>query len=371
MTTQFAQSDYRVGEVSGSLRRQKNGAASGKLSALFGSAVPAASVLFRAAPQLPRLSEQSEYPEVKVKGGKKSNGEKTPTMKTEAERKLESREQSLRGADEAERSPAARKKRSAGEAGLAKGAEHRPPKRRRQKKLDEDGKNQRTVFVGNLPVGCTKKTLLHMFQADGAVESIRFRSMVREDPAVSRRVAAIKQQAHPSARSLNAYVVFKEPRGVTKALQRNGAEFEKDFIIRVDRVSSESVQSHDHKRSVFVGNLNFELNESALRRHFEVCGAVEAVRLVRDRNTGLGKGFGYVLFESGDSVQLALTLEGSKLQGRTIRVKRSVEKEAESAPRRTTAGARGQGGRRPAHFHGEMVSPDAPKRAKRRRPRRP
>ncbi|XP_049575618.1 RNA-binding protein 34 [Syngnathus scovelli] len=369
MTTQFAPSDYRVGEVSGSLRRQKNGAASGKLSALFGGAVPAASVLFRAAPQLPRLSEQSEYPEVKVKGGKKSNGEKTPMMKTEAQRRLESREQSLRSADEAERSPAARKKRGAGEAGLEKGAEQRPPKQqRRQKKRDEDGINQRTVFVGNLPVGCTKKTLLHMFQADGAVESIRFRSMVREDPAVSRRIAAIKQQAHPSARGLNAYVVFKEPRGVTKALQRNGAEFQKDFILRVDRVSSKSVQSHDHKRSVFVGNLNFELNESALRRHFEVCGAVKAVRLVRDRNTGLGKGFGYVLFESGDSVQLALTLEGSKLQGRTIRVKRSVEKEAERAPRRMTAGARGQGGRRTANFHGEMVNPDAPKRAKRRRP---
>ena len=40
-----------------------------------------------------------------------------------------------------------------------------------------------------------------------------------------------------------------------------------------------------------------DINELPFRRHFEECGSVEAVRLVRDQNSGLGKGFGYVLFE--------------------------------------------------------------------------
>lgn len=40
-----------------------------------------------------------------------------------------------------------------------------------------------------------------------------------------------------------------------------------------------------------------EINELTLRQHFEECGCVEAVRVVRDQNSGLGKGFGYVLFE--------------------------------------------------------------------------
>ena len=40
-----------------------------------------------------------------------------------------------------------------------------------------------------------------------------------------------------------------------------------------------------------------ELTEATLREHFEGCGAVTAVRLIRDKNTGLGKGFGYILFE--------------------------------------------------------------------------
>lgn len=40
-----------------------------------------------------------------------------------------------------------------------------------------------------------------------------------------------------------------------------------------------------------------EVHELPFRQHFEECGAVEAVRLVRDQNSGLGKGFGYILFE--------------------------------------------------------------------------
>lgn len=142
---------------------------------------------------------------------------------------------------------------------------------------------------------------------------------------MSRKVAAIQRKVHPKKQSINAYVVFKDEDGVSKALERNGTEIEKDFHIRVDRVTDDS--AHDHKRSVFVGNLSFEINELAFRRHFEGCGTVEAVRLVRDQNSGLGKGFGYVLFESTDSVQLALELDGTKLEGRSIRVKRSMKKE--------------------------------------------
>ena len=43
--------------------------------------------------------------------------------------------------------------------------------------------------------------------------------------------------------------------------------------------------------------MGVELTEATLREHFEGCGAVTAVRLIRDKNTGLGKGFGYILFE--------------------------------------------------------------------------
>ena len=50
------------------------------------------------------------------------------------------------------------------------------------------------------------------------------------------------------------------------------------------------------------------------------------MRIVRDTATGIGKGFGYVNFASEDSVEIALTLNGSELDGRKIRVTRCVFK---------------------------------------------
>lgn len=62
-----------------------------------------------------------------------------------------------------------------------------------------------------------------------------------------------------------------------------------------------------------------EINELAVRRHFEECGSVEAVRLIRDQSSGMGKGFGYVLFQVCSTVRpgthkslfFTVTVEGS------------------------------------------------------------
>ncbi|XP_075947766.1 RNA-binding protein 34 [Anarhichas minor] len=321
--------DYEVGQVSGSLFKKKS-AASGSLSTLFSTAAPAGPLLFQPAPKPVQKSteaeeQQKETPEVKGQPSQKIN-QKQLKEKSEADQKLDNREISLQNADEEERgkaAPAKKKKRKAPEPEGEISAEQWVMKRQRLKasKEEEVVKEKRTVFVGNLPISCTRKTLQSLFKDKGTIESIRFRSVVREDPLMSRKVAVIQRKTHPKKQSINAYVVFEDEATVAKALERNGMEVEKDFHIRVDRVTSGS--SYENKRSVFVGNLSFELNELAFRRHFEECGTVEAVRLVRDQNSGFGKGFGYILFESADSVQLALELEGTKLEGRPIRVRRA------------------------------------------------
>ncbi|KAM8843090.1 RNA-binding protein 34 [Synchiropus picturatus] len=321
--------DYLVGQVSGSLFPKKS---SGTLSSLFKTVAAAEPLRFQPAPEpvyVPPTEKQPEEPaKVKVETGKK----KRPRVKSAAEQSLEKKEISLAAADEDEQaSKVSGKKKKVSqqkEAGEACSVEQWVQKRQelRDRRREEAEKSKRTVFVGNLPLSCTKKTLLNLFRPSGPIESVRFRSVVREDPTMSLKLATIKRKTHPKKQSLNAYVVFKEESAVATAIKRNGTELEKDFHIRVDRVTAESKQ-HDHRRSVFVGNLSFEIKESVFRHHFEECGDIEAVRLVRDHNSGLGKGFGYILFESADSVQLALKLDGSKLEGRSIRVKRSVKKE--------------------------------------------
>lgn len=90
------------------------------------------------------------------------------------------------------------------------------------------------------------------------------------------------------------------------------------------------------KRSVFLGNLSFETQEEDLWRHFECCGSIEYVRLVRDPQTQQGRGFGYVCFKEKGAVDLALERHLCQLRThadeRPIRVfrcfknKRSAEK---------------------------------------------
>uniref|UniRef100_A0A8B9ELV3 RNA binding motif protein 34 n=1 Tax=Anser cygnoides TaxID=8845 RepID=A0A8B9ELV3_ANSCY len=185
---------------------------------------------------------------------------------------------------------------------------------KKKNEAEEMIKNKRTVFVGNLPVNST--------------------AQVREWILAAERMK--RRKIHPKVKYINAYVVFKEECDAIKALKKNGTEIASGFHIRVDIASKNSL--HDNKRSVFLGNLSYG-NDDAVRDHFADCGDVVAVRIVRDRQTGMGKGFGYILFENTDAVHLALKLNDSDLMGRKVRVKRCVEKG--KAPQRAPNQPRG------------------------------
>ncbi|XP_056266664.1 RNA-binding protein 34-like [Pseudoliparis swirei] len=263
-----------------------------------------------------------------VKGQKKTKNQKLPE-KSEADQAGD--QISLQnGRGRGKTTPAQKKKRKAPDAETS--AEHWVMKRHKLKasKEEEVVKEKRTVFVGNLPISCSKKTLTALFRDEGSIESIRFRSVVREDPLMSRKVAVIQRRIHPKTQSLNAYVVFHDEATVAKALERSERmEIEKDFHIRVDRVTEgPSGASHDHKRSVFVGNLSFEIKELAFRRHFEECGPVDAMRLVRDQNSGLGKGFGYILFEFSGNQQAA-TKSSNSFKGEMVDPNKKSQKKGQ------------------------------------------
>ena len=79
-----------------------------------------------------------------------------------------------------------------------------------------------------------------------------------------------------------------------------------------------------HTRAQLETTIHSMIDLKSFRRLFFQCGAISSVRIVRDAATGIGKGFGYVNFASEDSVEIALTLNGSELDGRKIRVTRCV-----------------------------------------------
>ncbi|CAG8580455.1 13608_t:CDS:2 [Gigaspora margarita] len=171
------------------------------------------------------------------------------------------------------------------------------------KEKEDPERLQKTIFIGNLPTCVIKKPF--------------------SEP-LPRRVAFINKKLHPDRDVLNAYIVFKEKSSVQSALSMNAQIFMGKHL-RVDSVADP--QSHDRKRSIFIGNLSFDAEEEMLWNHFENCGEIENVRIVRDSKTNVGKGIAYVQFKHRSSVELAFKLNDTKIGTRNIRVSRCAKTE--------------------------------------------
>ncbi|KAM3957258.1 uncharacterized protein ACR2FA_008737 [Aphomia sociella] len=185
---------------------------------------------------------------------------------------------------------------------------------------------KRTLFVGNVPFSnkC-KKEIKKIFNKYGAIETIRIRTVPVKDARVTPKMAVIKNELHPERSTVNVYIKYKEPSSVEEALVENNTVLN-DNHLRVSRSDSTGAE-HDPRLSVFVGNLPFALEDEGLRERFQKCGEIVSVRIIRDKKTNAGKGFGYVNFASKDGVELALALtdEDLTMKNRILRVKRCTQ----------------------------------------------
>lgn len=235
-----------------------------------------------------------------------------------------------------------------------------------QSKVETDmDKASRTVFLGNVSTAAIKskqdKRILkeHMSsflsalpkeQASHGIESLRFRSTAFSSSSVPKKAAfATKELMDSTTQSTNAYIVYTTGLAAREATKRLNGSVVLGRHLRVDSVAHPA--KTDHRRCVFVGNLGFVDDESAINAaadeadnkrprkgkepadaeeglwmQFSKAGRVENVRVVRDKTTRVGKGFGYVQFEDPNGVEKALLFDGKKfppLLPRILRVTRA------------------------------------------------
>ncbi|KIP03853.1 hypothetical protein PHLGIDRAFT_37234 [Phlebiopsis gigantea 11061_1 CR5-6] len=197
-------------------------------------------------------------------------------------------------------------------------------------------------------------------------------------PQEKKRIAFIKQEIHSGVDSVNAYVVFAHPVPVenrpknlpppkaamdpyeaakTVIKTADGSVF-MERTIRVDFARKDKTKAlevadaemaGDPKATVFVGSLDFACKEEDVRAFFEGLlvaergqppesstesgepaatnkrpSWVKRVRVIRDKDTLLGKGFCYVQFIDRECVDEVLALEQDRLKfaKRKLRVQR-------------------------------------------------
>eukprot|EP00798_Chlamydomonas_sp_ICE-L_P010450 gene10450-8405_t len=79
------------------------------------------------------------------------------------------------------------------------------------------------------------------------------------------------------------------------------------------------------RSTLLVSNLSFSTTEEGLRKVFEICGKVEDVKIARERDTNISRGFGSVLFKHAEeAIDAATTLNQAEVDGRCIRVEISL-----------------------------------------------
>ena len=194
-----------------------------------------------------------------------------------------------------------------------------------------------TVFFGNIPAGTKEKEIRKFVSEqlrqrgnagpkDPIVESLRVRCVPLKREGKEPKFLAVRRgHVADSSSTESAYVVFVNRELARAALELNNCVW-KERHLRVDAAMGGAAKSP--KKAVFVGNLPFDASEEALRKHFEGCGNVVAVRVVRDsKETRKGKGFGFVTFDSRESVAAALLLNGKEFSGRELRVTACLEEE--------------------------------------------
>jgi len=78
---------------------------------------------------------------------------------------------------------------------------------------------------------------------------------------------------------------------------------------------------------LFIGGLAWHTDENALRQKFEEFGAVEEAVVVKDRDTGRSRGFGFVRYSQESDAEAAITaMNNIEFDGRTIRVDKASER---------------------------------------------
>ncbi len=83
-------------------------------------------------------------------------------------------------------------------------------------------------------------------------------------------------------------------------------------------------------KTLYVGNLPYRANESVVRQLFEEHGKVMTVRLLKDKNTGKRRGFGFVEMAESDADSAIKSLNDSEFQQRTLKVREAKQKQENS-----------------------------------------
>ncbi len=97
--------------------------------------------------------------------------------------------------------------------------------------------------------------------------------------------------------------------------------------------------------NIYVGNLSWSMTDDDLSNLFTQYGTVTSAKILKEKNTGRSKGFGFVEMEDDEAAKTAIaTLNESEVQGRKLIVNESQPRPEGSGYKRSGGSGGGYGG---------------------------
>ncbi len=105
--------------------------------------------------------------------------------------------------------------------------------------------------------------------------------------------------------------------------------------------------------NIYVGNLSWSMTDDDLSNLFSQYGTVSSAKILKEKNTGRSKGFGFVEMEDEEAAKTAIaTLNESEVQGRKLIVNESQPRPEGSGYKKSGGGGYGGGGGRSGGYGG-------------------
>ncbi len=96
--------------------------------------------------------------------------------------------------------------------------------------------------------------------------------------------------------------------------------------------------------NIYVGNLSWSMTDEDLNSLFSQYGTVTSAKILKEKNTGRSKGFGFVEMEDDEAAKTAIaTLNENEVQGRKLIVNESQPRPEGSGYKKSGGGGYGGG----------------------------
>ena len=166
------------------------------------------------------------------------------------------------------------------------------------------------LYVANMPYTTTENSIEDYFSKYGKIKNVK---LLKDKMGRSKGISFVKFDTNAEA---------------TKALVANDQEFEGRKLRvnfagekptgREERPSTK-FEKGSNQCTIFIGNIPFSSSKDSIEDMFKSCGSIKDVRFAI-RDDGKPKGFAHIEFESEDSVEKALKMNGTEMDGRHLKV---------------------------------------------------